>query len=57
VLNEESVPEVAIHNIIEAARKVKATQRFADPTADLRHKSDGETLEFRYWSGTQWKAA
>jgi hypothetical protein len=57
VLNEESVPEVAIHNIIEAARKVKATQRFADPTADLRHKSDGEILEFRYWSGKQWKPA
>jgi hypothetical protein len=29
----------------------------ADPTADLRHKPDDEIIEFRYWSGTQWKPA
>ena len=27
----------------------------ADPRSDLRHKSDDEVLEFRYWSGEQWK--
>jgi hypothetical protein len=27
----------------------------ADPQSDLRYKSDDEVLEFRYWSGGQWK--
>ena len=27
----------------------------ADPESDLRYKSDDEVLEFRYWSGGQWK--
>jgi hypothetical protein len=27
----------------------------ADPRSDLRYKSDDEVLEFRYWSGRQWK--
>ena len=27
----------------------------ADPQSDLRHKPDDEILEFRYWSGAQWK--
>jgi hypothetical protein len=27
----------------------------ADPTADLRYKPKNEILEFRYWSGAQWK--
>ena len=27
----------------------------ADPTADLRYKPKDEILEFRYWSGAQWK--
>jgi hypothetical protein len=26
-----------------------------DPQADLRHRSDDEVLEFRYWSGAQWR--
>jgi hypothetical protein len=26
-----------------------------DPRSDLRHVSDGEVLEFRYWSGAPWK--
>ena len=29
----------------------------ADPLSDLRHKCDEEVLEFRYWSGGQWKGA
>jgi hypothetical protein len=29
----------------------------ADPQSDLRYKSDDEVLEFRYWSGGQWKPA
>jgi hypothetical protein len=29
----------------------------ADPQSDLRYKSDDEVLEFRYWSGRQWKPA
>ena len=29
----------------------------ADPLSDLRYKSDDEVLEFRYWSGRQWKPA
>ncbi len=27
----------------------------ADPQSDLHYKSDDEVLEFRYWSGGQWK--
>jgi hypothetical protein len=29
----------------------------ADPQSELRYKSDNEVLEFRYWSGRQWKPA
>jgi hypothetical protein len=29
----------------------------ADPQSDLRHKSDDEVLEFRYWSGRRWNPA
>jgi hypothetical protein len=29
----------------------------ADPQSDLFYKSDDEVLEFRYWSGGQWKPA
>ena len=29
----------------------------ADPTTDLLYKPDNEVLEFRYWSGEQWKPA
>ena len=29
----------------------------ADPQSDLRYNSDDEVLEFRYWSGGQWKPA
>jgi hypothetical protein len=29
----------------------------ADPQSDLRYNSDEEVLEFRYWSGEQWKGA
>ena len=29
----------------------------ADPQSDLLYNSDEEVLEFRYWSGRQWKGA
>ena len=29
----------------------------ADPLSDLLYKADDELLEFRYWSGRQWKGA
>src|SRR5215207_1578566 len=29
----------------------------ADPRSDLLYNSDDEVLEFRYWSGRQWKGA
>jgi hypothetical protein len=29
----------------------------ADPQSDLRYNSCDEVLEFRYWSGGQWKGA
>ncbi len=29
----------------------------ANPQSDLRYKDDDEVLEFRYWSGGQWKPA
>ena len=28
-----------------------------DPASDLRHQSEGEEIEFRYWSGHPWPAS
>jgi len=52
LLSDRSI--LAVSRIGGTIRDVWIT---ADPTADLRHKSDGETLEFRYWSGEKWKPA
>ena len=45
---------VAVSRIGGTIRDVWIT---ADPQSDLRYKSDDESLEFRYWSGAQWKSA
>jgi hypothetical protein len=45
---------IAVSRIGGRIRNVWIT---ADPQSDLRHKPDGEILECRYWSGTQWKPA
>jgi hypothetical protein len=52
LLSDRSI--LAVSRIGGTIRDVWIT---ADPQSDLRYKSDDEVLEFRYWSGEQWKPA
>ena len=52
LLSDRSI--LAVSRIGGTIRDVWIT---ADPQSDLRYNSDEEVLEFRYWSGEQWKPA
>src|SRR5215211_2578969 len=52
LLSDRSI--LAVSRIDGTIRDVWIT---ADPLSDLRYNSDEEVLEFRYWSGGQWKGA
>jgi len=52
LLNDRCI--IVVSRIGRTIRDVWIT---ADPQSDLRYKSDDEVLEFRYWSGGQWKPA
>ncbi len=52
LLSDRSI--LVVSRIGDTIRDVWIT---ADPQSDLRYKSDDEVLEFRYWSGGQWKPA
>ena len=52
LLSDRSI--LAVSRIDGTIRDVWIT---ADPQSDLRYNSDDELLEFRYWSGGQWKGA
>jgi hypothetical protein len=52
LLSDRSI--LAVSRIGGTIRDVWIT---ADPRSDLRCTSDEEVLEFRYWSGGQWKPA
>ena len=53
------VRDLLSNHCILAASRIGGTIRdvwiTADPQSDLPYKSDDEVLEFRYWSGGQWK--
>ena len=52
LLSDRSI--LAVSRIEGTIRDVWIT---ADPQSDLLYTSDDEVLEFRYWSGGQWKGA
>jgi len=52
LLSDRSI--LAVSRVGGTMREVWIT---ADPQSDLHYKSDDEILEFRYWSGGQWKPA
>ena len=52
LLSDHSI--LAVSRIGGTIRDVWIT---ADPQSDLLYNSDDEVLEFRYWSGRQWKGA
>ena len=58
---ERFVRDLLSDRSILAVSRIEGTIRdvwiIADPQSDLLYNSDNEVLEFRYWSGGQWKGA
>lgn len=51
LLNDRSV--VAVSRVEGVVRDIWITD---DPISELRYLSEGEEIEFRYWSGRHWQA-
>lgn len=51
LLNDRSV--IAVSRVGGVIQDVWVTD---DPVSELRYQSEGEDIEFRYWSGRPWQA-